>query len=348
MDSRLGGARGVDLDVYVATHRPEWQRLELLLRRAGRPRSMAPAELDELVDLYQRAATHLSVIRTRSPDPVLVDSLSSLVTRARSATTGTGRLSGASVARFLTVDFAAALYARRWWIAGVTVGCLLISLGIGVWIANDPKVAHALVPAGDVRMLCDSQFANYYHSNPAGSFAAQVWTNNALISAAAITFGSLLGLPTAYVLVSNAVNVGVDGGYLATCGKSGEFWTLILPHGMLELTAVFIAGATGLRMGWRVIDPGARRRSEALAQEGRAAAAIVVGLVLVLAVSGLIEAFVTPSGLPSWARIVIGVLAETVMLSVIVWLGRRARDRGYTGDLAGFDEVDLAPVSAPV
>src|ERR1700712_3867816 len=98
----------MDLDVYVAAHRPEWQRLELLVRQASRPRSMSPGELDELVDLYQRTATHLSVIRTRSPDPVLVDTLSALVTRARAATTGSGRLSGASVVRFLTVDFAAA------------------------------------------------------------------------------------------------------------------------------------------------------------------------------------------------------------------------------------------------
>jgi uncharacterized membrane protein SpoIIM required for sporulation len=337
----------VDLDVYVATHRPEWQRLELLVRRASRPRSMDPAELDELVDLYQRAATHLSVIRTRTPDPVLVDSLSSLVTRARAATTGTGRLSAAGVRQFVLVDLAGALYERRWWILSVTVGCLLISLGFGLWIANDPKVAQSLVPASRVRMLCQSEFADYYKSSPAGSFAAQVWTNNALIAAAAITFGGLLGIPTLYVLINNAVNIGVSGGYLATCGKTGEFFTLILPHGMLELTAVFIAGATGLRMGWKVIDPGPRRRSEALAQEGRAAAAIAVGLVPVLAVSGLIEAFVTPSGLPPWARLAIGAIAELGILTLILVLGRRAREAGASGDLTGLDEVDLAPVAAP-
>lgn len=337
----------MDLDVYVATHRPEWERLELLVRRADRPRAMAPEELDELVDLYQRTATHLSVVRTRSPDPALVDSLSALVTRARAATTGTGRISGSAVARFLYVDFAAALYARRWWILGVVVGCVSLALGIGLWIAHDPKVAASLVPAGRVRALCNTEFANYYRSNPAGSFAAQVWTNNAVVAASAIAFGALFGLPTLFVLAANMVNVGVSGGYLATCGQTGQFFTLILPHGMLELTAVFIAGATGLRMGWRVIDPGPRRRSEALAQEGRAAAAIAVGLVPVLAVSGLIEAFVTPSHLPPWARLTIGGLAEAAMLAVIVLLGRRARARGATGDLAGLDEVDLVPVAAP-
>ncbi len=337
----------MDLDVYVAAHRPEWQRLEVLVRRASRPRAMAPAELDEMVDLYQRTATHLSVVRTRFPDPVLIDSLSSLVTRARAATTGSARITAAGVRRFLTVDFAAALYVRRWWILGVAAGFVLISFAVGAWIANDPSVAHTLVPAERVRRLCDSEFAQYYRSNPAGSFAAEVWTNNALVAAMAIAFGGLLGIPTLYVLISNAVNVGVSGGYLATCGKTDQFFTLILPHGMLELTAVFVAGAAGLRMGWRVIDPGPRKRVDALAQEGRGAGALAVGLVLVLAVSGLIEAFVTPSALPPWARLTIGAVAEVLMIAVVVVVGGRARRAGATGDLSGLDEVDLAPVAAP-
>ncbi len=335
----------MDLDVYVSLHRPEWQRLEVLVRAAERPGRMAPGEIDELIDLYQRAATHLSVVRTRTPDPQLIDQLSALITRARAAATGGSRMSLAGARRFLTVDFAAALYERRWWIAGMTAGFLVIAFAIGAWIANDPSVANALVPASRVRTLCDSEFADYYRSNPASSFAAQVWTNNALIAAGAVALGILLGIPTIYLMISNAVNVGVSGGYLATCGKSDQFWTLILPHGMLELTAVFIAGATGLRLGWRLIDPGPRRRSEAIAQEGRSAVAIAIGLVPVLAVSGLIEAFVTPSGLPPWARLAIGALAELALLYVIVRLGRRGRDLGATGDLAGLDAVDVAPVA---
>ena len=115
------------------------------------------------------------------------------------------------------------------------------------------------------------------------------------MAAGCITFGVLVGLPTLYLLLNNAVNIGVTGGFMATCGKSDQFFTLILPHGMLELTAVFIAGAVGLRLGWRVLVPGPRRRTEALAAEGRSAVVIALGLVLVLAVSGAVEAFVTPS-----------------------------------------------------
>ena len=74
----------MDIDAYVAAHRGEWQRLEQLLHRSGGLRSRRTgAEVDELVTLYQRVATHLSVVRSASPDPALVGRLSSLVARAR-------------------------------------------------------------------------------------------------------------------------------------------------------------------------------------------------------------------------------------------------------------------------
>ncbi len=335
----------MDVDVYVARHRGEWSRLELLVRKGARPRRLSGDEFDELVDLYQRATTHLSVIRTRSPDPSLVDSLSGLVTRARSVVAGARDPSWRALSRFLLVTFPAAVWLRRWWILGTTLVSVAVALAFGLWIANDAYVAGALQPADQVRALCDTEFRDYYSSHPAGSFAAQVWTNNVWVSAIAICFGVLLGLPTIAVLLSNSVNVGVSGGYLASCGKTGEFFTLILPHGMLELTAVFIAGATGLRMGWRIIDPGRRRRSEALAEEGRAAVGIALGLIVFLAVSGVLEAFLTPSPLPGWARLTIGFGVWGVVFGGTLLLGRRAVRGGATGDLEDRDIEARAPVS---
>ena len=102
---------------------------------------------------------------------------------------------------------------------------------------------------------------------------------------------------------------------------------------MLELSAVFLAAATGLRLGWTVIDPGPRPRGQALAEEGRASVAIALGLVVVLLVSGMIEAFVTPSPLPTWARIGIGGAAECLFLAYVIAAGRRAAAAGLTADM---------------
>jgi uncharacterized membrane protein SpoIIM required for sporulation len=111
---------------------------------------------------------------------------------------------------------------------------------------------------------------------------------------------------------------------MAHAGRVGVFFADILPHGMLELTAVFVAGGAGLKLGWTLIDPGPRSRAEALARQGRATVTIAVGLVGVLAVSGLIEGFVTPSGWPAPARIAVGAVAEMGFLGYVVCYGSRA------------------------
>jgi uncharacterized membrane protein SpoIIM required for sporulation len=149
-----------------------------------------------------------------------------------------------------------------------------------------------------------------------------------------------------YFLWSNAANVAVAGGVMISHGRSDVFFGLILPHGILELTAFFVSAGTGLRIFWAWVAPGARSRSQALAEEGRAAMAVAVGLVGVLAVSGFIESFVTPSGLPTAVRIGIGLLAESAFFVYVFVVGRRAALSGVTGDVLTEDAGDLAPVSA--
>jgi uncharacterized membrane protein SpoIIM required for sporulation len=335
----------MDLDAYVAVHRPEWFRLRHLVDRASRPRRMTAAELDELVELYQRVATQLSVIRSRSHDQNMVDDLAGLVTRARAAVAGSADPGWHAVGQYFVVTFPAAVYARRWWVIATTVGSLLIALACALWILHDPVARANLVPPDQVTQLCRQDFASYYTENPASSFASEVWTNNAWVSAQAIAFGVLLGVPTLIVLLLNAVNLGVVGGYMSGCGQSGQFFSLILPHGLLELTVVFVAGAVGLRLGWSIIDPGGRRRAEALATEGRAAVSITIGLAVALAVSGVIEAFVTPSGLPTAVRIGIGVLAWALFVGYVWLYGSRAAATGETGDLDAELLADTAPVA---
>ena len=78
-----------------------------------------------------------------------------------------------------------------------------------------------------------------------------------------------------------------------------------------------------------------------LAEQGRAVVSVAVGLVVVLLVAGLIEAFVTPSPLPTFARIAIGVLAEVGFLAYVIHFGRKAAAAGETGDVD--DAPDVVP-----
>jgi uncharacterized membrane protein SpoIIM required for sporulation len=335
----------VDIDAFVAAHKDEWVRLEQLVRIASRPVQLADTEVAEIVALYQRAATHLSIVQTRSPDPQLVARLSRLVAQSRSVVAGSHVPAWRQLLRFFTTTFPAVAYRTRGWWIGAAIGSLLVAFALGAWIDTHPGVQRSLLPPDVVRQLVDTQFSHYYRAHPAHDFAAQVWTNNVWVSAQVLVGGLALGTLTLYALFVNAANIGVIGGYMVAAGRASEFFGLITPHGLLELTAVFIASGAGLKLGWTIIDPGPRSRPQALAEEGRSTVTIALGLVVVLAISGAIEAFVTPSPLPTWARVGVGVVVELSFLTYVVILGRRAVRAGETGDLDVSLRGDLAPVA---
>ncbi|WP_031080816.1 stage II sporulation protein M [Streptomyces sp. NRRL WC-3549] len=335
----------MDLDVFVTTHRIEWDRLDHLLHRG---RDLTGTEADELVTLYQRTATHLSLIQSSAPDPQLTARLTQLVARARSAVTGTRRATWRDAARFLTAGFPAAVYrSRHWWIPTAVLSTVLAAV-IGWWIGTHPEVQAAIAAPDDLRAMTrpGGEYETYYSSHPAASFAAQVWTNNAQAAAMCLVLGAFLCVPVIWILFVNVLNLGVGIGLMSSAGRLDTFLGLVLPHGLLELTAVFVAAGTGLRLGWTVIDPGPRTRRAALAQQGRAALGMAIGLALVLFVSGVIEGFVTPSGLPTWARIAIGIGAELVFLAYVYVLGGRAARAGEIGDVEAGEQSAEQPVAA--
>lgn len=313
----------MDLDAYVAEHGGEWRRLEQL---SGR-RRLDAAEVDELVALYQRAATHLSVLRSRSPDPALVNRLSHLVLAAQARITGRPRASWAAVRRFLLADLPAALYrAWPWWCA-VATGFSALS-GFLIWyVAGHPDTAAAFIGEKAAAELVESGFAGYYTEFAAPTFAFHLWTHNAWIAAQCLASGVLV-VPVFYLLWQNALNVGVVGGVMVSYGRADVFFGLITPHGLLELTGIFVAAGVGLRTGWAWISPPAQlSRGRAVAEAGRSAIVVAVGLVGLFAVSALLEAFVTPAPLPAPVRIAVGATVWLAFLAYALLLGRHAATR---------------------
>lgn len=318
----------MDLDAYVVTHAAQWRRLEDLLAR----RRLSGPESEELVECYQQVATQLSVVRSSVPDAALVAHLSSLLARARNRSVGTRVTTWRGVARFFTARFPAALYRlRRWWLTTAAVGVLATAAMI-LWLLEHPTVEQSLLTPTEIEDLVTEDFERYYSESAASHFAAQVWVNNAWVTALCLALG-ILGLPVVWLLTTNLTNLAVVAAVMIRNERAGLFWGLLLPHGLLELTAVFVAGGVGLRLFWSWVEPGRRSRADALAHEGRSLATVALGLVAVLLVAGLIEAFVTPSPLPTWARVGIGVLALGAFLGYVFGVGRAAHRRGETGDI---------------
>ncbi|MEV6388327.1 stage II sporulation protein M [Nocardia xishanensis] len=311
----------MDVDAYSYAHRRSWDRLDQLARR----RKLSGAESDELVALYRRTSQQLARLQSHSPDPELIAGLSALLARARGRVLGTRTDTWGEIGHFFTHRFPAAVY-RAWpWWASVAALFVAVSAWLAIWIEGSGRARELFGITSDNSAITapGGAFETYYTEHPNDAFAAQVWTNNAWVAAIALFTGVLI-LPAVYLLFMNALNVGITAGLMAEADRLDSFFGFILPHGTLELTAVFVAGGAGLKLGWTLIDPGRLSRVEAVARQGRATATIALGLVGVLFVSGLLEGFVTPSPLPAPVRIGIGFAAEALFLAYVFGAGRRA------------------------
>src|SRR6478609_5506479 len=235
----------MDLDAYVAAHAVEWRRLEELARR----RRLSGPESDELVERYQQVATHLSVVRTSAPDASLVAYLSTLLARARNRASGTRTSTWRGVQRFFVERFPAALFRLRWWWLGTLAANVVLTGVMMLWLLDHPNVEQSLLSPDEVDQLVNNDFEGYYSTYAASHFAAQVWVNNAWVAALCLGLG-ILGLPLVKVLFSNVANLAIIGSIMMRHDRGELFWGLILPHGLLELTAVFVAGGVGLRLFW--------------------------------------------------------------------------------------------------
>jgi len=318
----------VDVDAFVAVRSSRWDRL----RELTRSRRLSGSEADELIRLYQATATDYSRVRTSAPDPTVLTRLSNLLGRGRSLIAGAHEPGWSDVVRFFVVSVPAAFYRVRWWTVAMMLAFILIGVATAWWTFTNPELLAAIGTPTERQRYAEEAFASYYSTYEPGTFATQVWTNNAWIGARAIALGPT-GIGPIYLLVANAMAIGQSAAVLAEFDMLDVFFGLILPHGLLELSGIFIACGAGLKLFWTWVSPGPRTRSRAMAEEGRAMITLVIGLTVLFLVCGLIEGYVTPSELPTAVKIVIGALALAGYWVYTLVLGRIAVRHGETGDM---------------
>lgn len=322
----------MDLDALATARHDEWQRLDAL----GRTKRLTGPEADELIERYQGAASDLSLVQTTVGSTALGDRLSVGLAKARLRFTGAPENPVKLFTRFALVDLPAALYRVRWLTLAVALATVVVAGLYAWWISADPRVLATLGSEDELQHLADEGFVAYYSENPAASFAGSVWTNNAWIAAQCVAFG-ITGLWVPMVILQNAQNLGVTAAIMFAYDEADTFFLHIAPHGLLELTCVFVAAAAGLRIFWAWVAPGRRPRGVALAEDARALFTVAIGLAFFLFVSGIIEGFVTPAPWPWPVKIGIGAAALAGFLAYMLVLGRRAVRAGATGDLDAFD-----------
>jgi uncharacterized membrane protein SpoIIM required for sporulation len=331
----------VDVDQFIFRHQQEWARLEALVRQSSDATSTA--DIDELVALYQRATLHLSQARTTYRDPALVGRLSRLVAEARAHIYGVrvGRLS--TITRFFRSTFPAAIWTCRRQMAATAVLFFGLALVLGVVFWRVPGRLDLILPRSAQKAYLDHDFVSYYSANHSIVFFSQVTTNNIQVSVLAFVLGALGVVPGLLIVIENASELGVVGALFA---HDGRFWNTfvvyILPHGLMELTAIVISAGAGMRVGWALWSPGDRARSTAVGDEGRRSITIIFGVALCFVVAGSIEGFVTGSALPAALKVAVGAAVWVAFLAYVVVFGRRAVAEGHTGAIE-----ELRPTFVP-
>ena len=314
---------------FEATHGEEWRAFERFLD-APAPPSFAPEEMPQR---YRRLCHHLALAADRQYSPELVDRLNLLALRGHHALYANRRRQSQRVLDFLLVAFPS-LVRTEWRV--VTAAALLFFGPLGGLIA-----ALQLYPEFVHYLLNPAQIAGFHDMyDPANRrlgmreadthlamFGYYIW-NNVRIGFQTFAGGLLAGLGTIWYLAANGVILGAVAGYLTQIGFGETFWSFVSGHAALELTAIVISGAAGLRLGLAVIAPGNRSRKAALVAAARPAVRLMYGAALMFAAAAFVEAFWSPlTTVPYAVKIWAGLAGWGMLLAYLALSGRAGAAR---------------------
>jgi uncharacterized membrane protein SpoIIM required for sporulation len=313
----------MNLDRFLRERRPDWAELDALLRRSGRrPQRLGAERVRRVGALYRRAVADVALARRTFPgDPVTL-MLEDLVARARRVVYQ-AESRRQSLRHFVATGYWRRVRERPVLVLAAAISLLLPAVLGTVWGLTDAASAGGMVP-DEYRAVTEPRPRRGLGLSlgESANLSSLIFTNNIRISFFAFAGGIAAGLLTAAVLVFNGVFLGVLAGLAWQAGNGLPFVELVAPHGVLELSCIVVAGAAGLRLGWSLVDPGHRRRAEAVVEEGRAAVEVALGTAVCLVVAGLVEGFLTPADLGWEGALSVGLVSGALYWALVIWRGR--------------------------
>jgi uncharacterized membrane protein SpoIIM required for sporulation len=318
----------MNLDRFVSERSPLWAELDALLREGGRrPERLGPDRVRRLATLYRAAAADLATARRAFPGDPAVAPLERLVPLAYAAVYGAHRREG---------GFRSWVSRRFWQLvledrpALLLAAVLLLTPAVATFVLGivNPAAAANLLPAGFSVVGQSRAHGASLGLPPAAStaLAAQIFTNNIQVAFLALAGGLTGGVLTALSLLYNGVMVGAVAGLAAQGGQGGVAVQLLVPHGMLELSCIVVSASCGFRLARAIVDPGRARRRDALAAIAPRAAETALGVAAYLVLAGIVEGFVTPSGIGAGPALAVGCTLAALFWVPVVWRGRGAAE----------------------
>ena len=293
----------------------------LAIIRRKKLSSLTPPEIRELSNRYRRAASELAYAQTYFPRSEITFYLNRLVGRAYQQVYQARRHSFRTIGRFFLYGYPGLFRKNRaFFFIALAIFSAAAILGFVV-VEINPDAAGLLLPDRIIEKIEQREMwtTDIFNIFPPAVISSMIFTNNIAVTFMAFALGILAGLGTVYLLVLNGLLLGMVFSLCLVHGLGGEFLAFVLPHGLTELSLIFIAGGSGLMLGNAIISPGDYSRRESLTRGGREAVRLVLGGVPFLVAAGLVEGYISPApDLPDWSKILLGFLLAAALF---VYLG---------------------------
>lgn len=323
----------------VARRRADWERLDALVRRSSARRA-APLSADELIELgrlYQRVVADLAVARRDAPGDRLVLYLNQLVARAHAVVYRSEAGEWRGVFRFFGRGFPELFRQTLPFTAAACAVFVLTAVAGFLAALYLPDSRPYLVPANVLGAVQEQRMWTENISLPSSLLASVIMSNNIRVALLAFAGGILFGVLTFYVLALNGLSIGAVAGVCQAYGLSLRLWSFVAPHGVIELSVIFIAGGAGLRLGHALLRPGLHTRGESLRRATVQVVRLLFGCVPLLVIAGTIEGFISPSPLSPFAKLAIGGLSAVLLFGYLFFAGRSPARCASASSIPGTD-----------
>lgn len=310
---------------FIDLHSGMWRELEAettyfsrhmsRLRNRLKASALTRERVDHYIELYNQTANHLAFCRTFYGDTQTSEYLNRIAGNAHAVIYSKTVFDPMKIIRFFTTGFPK-LFRKEFVMFLIAFLAMAISAAVAyAYVRADTRNALAFMDEQSLASIREEGNYDDYSSVTSSITGTYIGMNNIFVCLLAFAGGFTLGIYTLYMLISTGIQLGVLGAYTASKGQSAFFWSLILPHGVTELFAIFLSGAAGFMIARAIIMPGKLTRKTALVENGKKALKFMVMAAVFLIPSAIIESFFTPLDLPYYVKFMFasGVFALLVM-----------------------------------